>query len=145
VLLSGQKLTRSPKTGTADVRYDNIGWTGPNFPSPGCALEKVSICAGKLITGGATFAEGNRDTPIYLSRRGPYLQEVHFARNMNVVFHDIKDRRGWLMDGASALLHIVRTQLSSRPHCSSPLFKIENFQHADPRNGADAAILAHQT
>jgi hypothetical protein len=142
VPLLGQKLTRSPETGTADVRYDKIGWTGPNFSSSGCALEKVSITAGKFITGGATFAKGNKDTPIYLSRGGPYLQEIHFARNINVVLYDTKDRRGWLVDGASALLHIVRTQLSSSPYCSSPLFKMEDFQHADPENGADAAQVA---
>jgi hypothetical protein len=142
VPLLGQKLTRSPETGTADVRYDKIGWTGPNFSSSGCALEKLSITAGKIITGGATFAKGNRDTPIHLSLGGPYLQEIHLARNINVVLYDTKDRRGWLVDGASALLHIVRTQLSSSPYCSSPLFKIEDFQHADPGNGANAAQVA---
>jgi len=142
VLSPGQKLTRSPEIGTADVKYDKIGWTGPNFSSPGCALEKVSITAGKFITGGATFAKGNKDTPIYLSHGGPYLQEIYFARNISVVLYDIKDRRGWLVDGPSALLHIVRTQLSSSPYRSSPLFQIEDFRHADPRNGADAAQLA---
>ena len=131
-----------PALGNPDVRYEDIEWTGPNFSSPGCALEKVSISAGKFITGGATFAKGNKDTPIYLSHVGPYLQEIHFARNINVVLYDVRDRRGWLVDGASALLHIVRTQLSSSPYCSSPLFKLENFRHADSKNGADAAQIA---
>jgi hypothetical protein len=142
VLLPGKFLTSFAALGTADVRYDDIGWTGPNFSSPGCVLEKVSITAGKFITSGATFARGHKDKPIYLSHGGPYLQEIHFARNINVVLYDIKDRRGWLVDGASALLHIVRTQLSSSPYCSSPLFKIEDFQHADPKSGADAARVA---
>lgn len=135
-------LMTLPALGTPTVRYEDIRWTGSNFSSPGCALEKLTISGGKFITGGATFAKGNKDTPIYLSRGGPYLQEIHFARNINVVLYDIKDRRGWLVDGASALLHIVRTQLSSSPYCSSLLFKIEDFHHADPKNGADAARLA---
>jgi hypothetical protein len=49
--------------------------------------------------------------------------------------------RGLWME-ASATLNIARTQLSSSPYCSSPLFKIEAFHHADPKNGADAAQVA---
>jgi hypothetical protein len=52
---------------------------------------------------------------------------------MKVVLYDVGDRRGWLIDGASALLHITRTQLSSSPYSDSDLFKLETFQHADPR------------
>ena len=34
---------------------------------------------------------------------------------MNVVLYDVKDQRGWLVDGASALLHLSRAALTS-PH-----------------------------
>lgn len=37
-----------------------------------------------------------------------------------VVFYDLRDRRAWLLDGASALLHLVRASLS---HDKNDLFK----------------------
>lgn len=46
--------------------------------------------------------------------------------------YDTGDRRGWLVDGASALLHITRTQLSTSPYSDSTLFKLEDFNHANP-------------
>jgi hypothetical protein len=61
---------------------------------------------------------------------------------MNVVLYDVGERRGWLVDGASALLHITRTQLCSSPYAESELFKIDMFQHADPRGGPLAAKKA---
>jgi hypothetical protein len=94
------------------------------------------------VSGGASFVRGNQDTPIYLSRGGPYAQEIHFARNMKVILYDVRDRRGWLVDGASALLHLTRTQLSSSPYLESELFKIEDFNHADPCAGPRAAKRA---
>jgi hypothetical protein len=54
---------------------------------------------------------------------------------MKVVLYDVKDRRGWLVDGASALLHLSRTQLSSSPYSESRLFNLEDFHHADPKAG----------
>jgi hypothetical protein len=94
------------------------------------------------VSGGTSITRGNKDTPIYLHRGGPYQQEIHSACNMNVVLYDTDDRRGWLVDGASALLHITRTQLCSSPYSDSELFEIDNFQHADPRGGLKASRKA---
>jgi hypothetical protein len=77
-----------------------------------------------------------------LTRDGPYFQEIHFARNISVVLYDMRDQRAWLVDGASALLHLTRTQLSSSPYCLSNLFKLEDFHHADPEQGCLAAQKA---
>jgi hypothetical protein len=97
---------------------------------------------GSYVSGGTSFTRGNKDTPIYLHRGGPYQQEIHSAYNMNVVLYDTEDRRGWLIDGASALLHITRTQLCSSPYSESELFEIDSFQHADPRGGLRASRKA---
>ena len=100
-------------------------------------MEKISISGGKIISGGLTFAKGNKDTPIHLGRSGPYQQKIHFARNIYVVLYDIRERRGWLVDGASALLHIARAQLSCLNYCDN--VKISDFCHADPKGGSNAA------
>ncbi|TVY93688.1 hypothetical protein LAWI1_G001611 [Lachnellula willkommii] len=129
--------------GGKDNRYEDIEWAGASLASAGIACEKASIVAGQFVTGGASFVRGTQDTPIYISRGGgPYAQEVHFARNIKVVLYDTKDRRGWLVDGASALLHLTRTQLSSSPYSDSDLFSLEDFNHADPTNGVLAAKKA---
>lgn len=60
-----------------------------------------------------------------------------------VVLFDDEDRRGWLVDGASAVLHLVRAQLAVPPYSDSKLLRIEYFHHADPKGGeaAKAALL----
>ncbi|KAH8587519.1 hypothetical protein B0O99DRAFT_398008 [Bisporella sp. PMI_857] len=73
------------RAGTADVKYEEIKWPGPNLASAGIAIEKASIVVGNYISGGVSFTRGNKDTPIYLSRVGPYQQEIHSAHNMKVV------------------------------------------------------------
>ncbi|TVY32542.1 hypothetical protein LSUB1_G007997 [Lachnellula subtilissima] len=129
--------------GGKETRYEDIDWAGASLASAGFACEKASIVAGQFVTGGASFVRGTQDTPIYISRGGgPYAQEVHFARNMKVVLYDTKDRRGWLVDGASALLHLTRTQLASSPYSDSDLFRLEDFTHADPTDGTLAAKKA---
>lgn len=131
-------LTSLCDLGSEDVDYKKIGWTGSNLSSPGCAFDGVTILVGKYIVGGATFRKGIKDTPIHLKRSGPYAQEIHFARSIHVVLYDTKDRRGWLVDGASALLHLTRSQLSSPGYCEN--VKLSDFHHADLQGGADAAV-----
>ncbi|TVY93125.1 hypothetical protein LAWI1_G004224 [Lachnellula willkommii] len=36
------------RTGTENIKYKNINWTGSNFSFAGCAFEKVSISGGKF-------------------------------------------------------------------------------------------------
>jgi hypothetical protein len=130
------------RAGTADVKYEEIKWPGTNLASAGIAIEKASIVLGNYISGGVSFTRGNKDTPIYLSRVGPYQQEIHSAHNMKVVLYDVEDRRGWLVDGTNALLHLTRAQLGSSPYSDSDLFNLNNFVHADPAAGSCAAKKA---
>jgi hypothetical protein len=71
-----------------------------------------------------------------------YEQEIHQAGNFYVVLYDMRDRRGWLVDGASALLHLTCTQLVTVWSHKSPLLKLEEFNYADPGRGASAAPAA---
>jgi hypothetical protein len=61
---------------------------------------------------------------------------------MNVVLYDMRDRRGWLIDGASALLHLTCAQLSTVWSHKSQLFDLQQFHYAEPRNGISAASVA---
>ena len=106
------------------------------------ALEKLNISGGRFLTLNGSFAKGNKDTPLSLRKTSLYLVETHYARKMNVILYDTKDRRGWFIDGASALLHLTRTQLSTKPYKDARLFKLQDFHHANPKDGADAALNA---
>ncbi|KAI9783934.1 MAG: hypothetical protein M1839_002879 [Geoglossum umbratile] len=90
--------------GAADAQY-NIDETGLPRPQPGAFLEKVTISCGKIITGGAVFAVGVK----YLATSRPkWLRWMH---TMYVVMWDEAEKRGWLVNGTSALLHLVRAAL----------------------------------
>ncbi|KAE9374285.1 hypothetical protein N431DRAFT_556628 [Stipitochalara longipes BDJ] len=131
------------QVGTKNVKYGDIDWAGSKFASPGVVFDNFHIAAGKFITGGASFTRGQQDTPIHLSyARRPYELQIYSAQKMKVIMYDVKDRRGWLVDGTSALLHLSRTKLSSSPYSDSRLFKLENFQHADPKAGLSGARKA---
>lgn len=79
-------------------------------PHSGCALEKVSVSGGSFITGGASFLIGTKDKPIHLSRNH-YLSKLKWISSKFVVLWDEEDKRGWLVNGISALLHLLRASL----------------------------------
>ncbi|KAK3394972.1 hypothetical protein B0H63DRAFT_387983, partial [Podospora didyma] len=84
----------------------NISDSGLDRPRATCVLEKVSISGGKFITGGASVAIGVRESPIHLSRDS-YLDKMRWVSGQYAILWDEGDDRGWLVNGASALLHLV--------------------------------------
>ena len=79
-------------------------------PHAGCVLEKVSISGGKFVTAGVSIGIGVRDKPIHVSRYG-YVDKLHWIHKKYVIFWDEEDKRGWLVNGTSALLHLLRASL----------------------------------
>ena len=78
----------------------------------GCALEKVHISAGQFITAGASFVVGKKDDSIVVRARDDYLSQLRWISKKFVILYDVGDRRAWLTDGISALLHLVRASLT---------------------------------
>lgn len=78
------------------------------------------------------FTVGSKDSRLLRAPEGPYERLVRIAAQTDVVVHDTMDKRAWLIDGATALLHIRRAGLTS-PHAPiEPLLSIENrFIHKD--------------
>lgn len=65
--------------------------------------------------------------PEYI-KRSSYSIQIEIARNIFVVLHDVASQREWLVDGVSALLHVVRSQVVRKPYDgSSSLFNNPNF------------------
>ncbi|KAK3319617.1 hypothetical protein B0T19DRAFT_269661 [Cercophora scortea] len=96
--------------GSKHATYD-IDGTGLPPPHAGCLLEKVTLSAGSIITGGVQFAVGVKDIPPHLTRSG-YIPKLRWIATKYVLLWDEADKRGWLVNGISALLHLVRATLN---------------------------------
>ena len=97
-------------TGRPNAHYD-IGYSGLPKPSPGCAFEKIQISAGYIITGGITAIPGKKDKAIHLTNRDDYISKLKWISTKFVLFYDVSTRRGWLVNGLGALVHILRASL----------------------------------
>lgn len=73
-------------------------------------LEKVSLNGGKYITAGIQLAIGVKDVLIHIPCK-PYVQKLRWVSSKFIVLWDVADRRGWLVKGISALLHLIRASL----------------------------------
>ncbi|KAF2235938.1 hypothetical protein EV356DRAFT_90085 [Viridothelium virens] len=131
--------------GTDDMAYSEINWAGAKKCSAGLAIEqRVNISLSKIGGLSGSFVRGNRDKPNFFTQSA-YLLQVKAARDMYVVLYDTEAWRGWLVDGASALLHLVRTQVVRDPYKDASLFNQDEenpikFQHPQLSDGPDAAM-----
>ncbi|KAI0545256.1 hypothetical protein F4679DRAFT_561798 [Xylaria curta] len=98
-------------TGTPSANY-SIRWSGLGPPTAGLALEKISIVGGMFITGGASMLVGKKDKAVQLRSRDDYTMRLKWVSKKFVVLYDVRDRRAWLVDGLSALLHLLRASLN---------------------------------
>ncbi|OAQ67740.2 Pfs domain-containing protein [Pochonia chlamydosporia 170] len=96
-------------TGSAKAEFPSTYLRLPK-PHKGCALADTEVSAGRLIQGGPAFSIGNKDMPARVSRGG-YIPGLEWISTKFVLLWDEDDKRGWLMNGASALLHVLRASL----------------------------------
>ncbi|KAK8202300.1 hypothetical protein IWZ01DRAFT_486991 [Phyllosticta capitalensis] len=74
----------------------------------GVRVEKFSISAGQYITGSATISPGERAAPMFRNQAtDPYEMNVLFIAEKPVLLYDVGEQRGWLVNGATAVLHLV--------------------------------------
>ena len=126
--------------------YDKIDWSGAKICTAGLAMEqKLTISVSKILGGSGSLQRGNRDKPIYVNH-SLYSVHIRNARRTFFVLYDVADHRGWLVDGASALLHLLRTQVVQEPYGGSASvfnnldFNESTFNHPAPDGGPDEAI-----
>jgi hypothetical protein len=104
--------------GGVKANYD-IGRSRLPVAGVDCVLEKISISGGKFINAGLNFSIGIKDTPTHISRK-PYMQKLRWASSRYIVLWDEEEKRGWLVNGVNALLHLVRASLK---HYESDAFR----------------------
>ncbi|KAK3292379.1 uncharacterized protein B0H64DRAFT_419674 [Chaetomium fimeti] len=126
------------------IRESRLSSPGKDF-----SLEKVSFSVGQIVTGGCQFSIGRKDTPIRITRGG-YVDKLRWIRQRYFTLYDVDDNRGFLIDGASTLLHLLRTSLhlsSVDEFASELLFEHSKFQESpDPLKRSSAVkVLLSET
>ncbi|KAF5250885.1 hypothetical protein FANTH_3939 [Fusarium anthophilum] len=112
--------------GAPGMNY-NIGVTQLNQPGREFALEKVSFSVGQLVTAGCQFAIGRKDRHVNATR-GTYKDKLEWLDWKYVTLWDVDEKRGWLLSGTAALLHLLRASLE---HCRTDKFRSEFLFQAD--------------
>ncbi|KAL6890930.1 hypothetical protein GGI43DRAFT_430478 [Trichoderma evansii] len=127
--------------GAAEANY-TVQRSGLPEPTADCVLHKISISAGKHITGGIDFAMGIKDQPIYIARGG-YTNKLEWIHERFIVLWDEKYKRGWLVNGTTALLHLSRAALNRKQEGSFKhklLFKPGSLEEATKGFTSESAI-----
>jgi hypothetical protein len=68
-----------------------------------------------FITGTCSIALGIKDRPTHLPGSS-YIHKLRWMEHKYVVMWDDEEKRGWLVNGTSALLHLVRADLHFTAH-----------------------------
>lgn len=82
----------------------------PRSPSS-LKIDKLYIEGGATVIGGFMMDINKKEQPFWLQREKDYPDLLNWVKLRPVVFYDVEERRAWLVDGASALLHLVRMSL----------------------------------
>lgn len=111
-------------------------------PHQNCKLRDVSLTQGRLIKSDHTAALGRKDLSPQVSR-GTYRAKLDALSKKYVVLWDVGYKRGWLMNGTNALLHLLRASLEFNKTddlAFAFLFKAENFNEAKNLYTVSAAM-----
>jgi hypothetical protein len=89
----------------------NISASELRKPPPSIVIDRLYIQAGSDVVGGLNMCINKKDQPFWLERESDYPSMLKWVGLQPIVFYDVSDRRAWLVDGVSALLHLVRVSL----------------------------------
>ncbi|KAJ5976772.1 hypothetical protein N7501_000114 [Penicillium viridicatum] len=129
--------------GTRDAAYGISGSHLLKLREDGL-LSQAFIYNSQMIKGGASFLMGYKDNPLHVSRGG-YVRKLKWIIQKSVVLWDEEAKRGWLLNGASALLHLVRASIlhdTTGPFSSEFYFKWKTLEEAtvDSKNASEFAL-----
>lgn len=126
--------------GAREANYA-IGITDLRRPDAQFAFDRVSVSLGRMLNVGISGVIGRKDTPGRAMITDDYNKQIEWAEQRFIVFYDRNERRAWLIDGLSALLHLVRASLARRRRLGHEvLFDEDDIQESDtPYTGKAAA------
>lgn len=104
-----------------------VGKTDLNPPSPGFAFDRVSVSGGKFVSLSFSGEIRNKDRPVRKGKESEFHKQVAWIEQRFVVLCDTTGRRAWLIDGLSALLHVVRASLLHRRNLGYLLYSMRKM------------------
>jgi nucleoside phosphorylase len=126
--------------GAANATY-TVGGTNLSHCTD-CAFKNATIYRGRLFDPGTMYGLGEKDIPGQNLRDGQDPQ-LRFISRQYVVLWDEEDKRGWLVNGATALLHLLRASLEYNKadmFSSGFSFKAEEVEEFKGLHTAKSAI-----
>ncbi|KAL1623126.1 hypothetical protein SLS54_004612 [Diplodia seriata] len=130
----------------AGTKSANYRLTGTNLPPPSkdCLLDRATISGGYHATGALSFALSQAHKPVRVELSS-YLEQLEWVHDVFVVLWDENAKRGWLVNGTTALLHIIRALLKhkrSGPFGCTVLLDPDEISEAseEKKFGTDAAV-----
>lgn len=93
---------------TADL---NIRPSGLPRPPSSIVIDRLYFEGGAEVVGGIHIAINVKEKPKDLWKMKDYPSLLNWLGLQLVIFYDTSSSRAWLVDGVSALLHLVRTSL----------------------------------
>lgn len=88
----------------------SIGDSSLPRPHRTCVLDKISISGGKFVSAGVGISLGRAQTPVHIAR-DTYFEKMNWIGKRYAILWDEGKNRGWLVNGPSALLHLVLASL----------------------------------
>lgn len=92
----------------AEFRINSCGL--PKAPAS-MVIDRLYIEAGSYVIGGMNMQINKKDPPLRMRHGDDYPGLLRWAGLQPIVFHDVSQSISWLVDGISALLHLVRISL----------------------------------
>ena len=91
----------------------NLSIQASNLPTlpDSVAIEKLYLEGGGSAVAGVSVALGKKDQPVRMSRGTSFSDLLACVVKKPMVLYDTSERRAWLVDGASALLYLVRASI----------------------------------
>ncbi|KAL4905923.1 hypothetical protein BDW74DRAFT_177618 [Aspergillus multicolor] len=74
-------------------------------------IDRLYIEAGSEVVAGLNIGLNKRNQPVLLKRQDDYPTFLKWISDQAVIFYDVSEHRAWLVDGASALLHLLRVSI----------------------------------
>lgn len=75
------------------------------------AFDRLNLGFSKYVTANLSVALGTRDKPPQIRDKVPYIDQIRLVATKFVILFDAEDRKAWLLDGATALAHLLRASL----------------------------------
>ncbi|RSL51069.1 hypothetical protein CEP54_011613 [Fusarium duplospermum] len=85
--------------------------SGLQKPPGSIVIDRLYLQAGADVVGGVSMKINSKEQPFWLQCGKDYPSLLKWVGVQPIAFHDVASRRTWLVDGASALLHLVRISL----------------------------------